>query len=197
MEAGRDVIEFNASDVRSKKAMQEEMGDITGSQTIQFQTNAGRKKTAEPKKRRCIIMDEVDGMGGGDRSGVSELIQMIKKTKVPIICICNDRQNQKLKSLIPYCMDLRYRRPVKTMIARRAEEVAAQEGWKIERNAAEAIAESCGNDVRQVLNCLQMWAADNSKKGEHRMSYKNLKDREKSINKDEVLRISLFDSTLR
>jgi replication factor C subunit 1 len=96
-ENGRDVLEFNASDIRSKKALQEQVGDITGSSTLQF-------STAKAKTKRCIIMDEVDGMGAGDRSGVSELIQMIKKTKVPIICICNDRQSQKLKSLIPYCM---------------------------------------------------------------------------------------------
>ena len=36
-------------------------------------------------QKRCIIMDEVDGMGAGDRSGMSELIQMIKKSKVPIV----------------------------------------------------------------------------------------------------------------
>lgn len=95
-ENGRDVLEFNASDVRSKKALQQQVGDITGSATLQF-------STTKAKMKRCIIMDEVDGMGAGDRSGVSELIQMIKRSKVPIICICNDRQSQKLKSLIPYC----------------------------------------------------------------------------------------------
>jgi hypothetical protein len=38
----------------------------------------------QPRKARnhCIIMDEVDGMGGGDRGGMAELIQLIKKTKV-------------------------------------------------------------------------------------------------------------------
>jgi replication factor C subunit 1 len=38
-------------------------------------------------------MDEVDGMSKGDRGGISEIIQMIKNTTVPIICICNDRQS--------------------------------------------------------------------------------------------------------
>jgi len=36
-------------------------------------------------------MDEVDGVGAGDRGGVNALIQVIKLTKTPIICICNDR----------------------------------------------------------------------------------------------------------
>ena len=185
-EAGRDVLEYNASDVRSKKAMKESMGDVTGSQTIQF------KSGQQHLTKRCIIMDEVDGMGAGDRSGMAELIQMIKNSRVPIICICNDRQSQKIKSLLPYCMDLRYRRPVKSVIASLAVKVAQKEGLAVERNAAEAIAESCGNDVRQVLNCLQMWASDNSRTSN--LTYKGLKERERSINKDEILRVSLFDA---
>lgn len=35
-------------------------------------------------------MDEVDGMSGGDRGGVQELINLIKNTRVPIVCIAND-----------------------------------------------------------------------------------------------------------
>ena len=190
-EAGRDVIEFNASDVRSKKSLKEGLGDITGSQTLEFRKVGGLKKDP-PRQKRCIIMDEVDGMGAGDRSGMSELIQMIKNSRVPIICICNDRQSQKMKSLLPYCMDLRYRRPVKSVIASRAVAIAQREGLIVEQNAAEAIAESCGNDVRQVINCMQMWASNNQ--GQSKMTYKTLKEREHSINKDEILRVSLFDA---
>lgn len=183
------MIEFNASDVRSKKAFKEEMGDITGSQTLEFRKVS--LKGPSTRQKRCVIMDEVDGMGAGDRSGMAELIQMIKGSRVPIICICNDRQSQKMKSLLPYCMDLRYRRPVKSVIASRAVQVAQLEGLSVEQNAAEAIVESCGNDVRQVLNCLQMWSSNTKS---NTMTYKNLKDRERSINKDEILRVSLFDA---
>ena len=195
-EDGRDVLEYNASDARSKKALQG-MGDLTGSQGLNF--GAKVKKTKSTKKpeiqKRCIIMDEVDGMGGGDRSGMSELIQMIKKSKTPIICICNDRRAQKLKSLLPYCMDLKYSRPTKNSLANRAMRIAQMEGLSVERNAAESIAESCGNDVRQVLNLLQMWAQKkNAEGGEDALTYKKLKDRGRSIQKDEMLRVSLFDA---
>lgn len=57
----------------------------------------------------CLIMDEVDGMSGGDRGGVNDLIKAIKRTKVPIIAICNDRYHQKLRSLRNSCMELEYR----------------------------------------------------------------------------------------
>ena len=76
----------------------------------------------------------------------------------PQICICNDRSSQKMRSLVQYCLDLRYRRPTKGVIARRAVEIGRQEEMDVEANATEAMAESCGNDIRQVLNSLQMWS---------------------------------------
>lgn len=191
-EAGRDILEYNASDVRSKKALASSMGDVTGSQVLNFQTKGSKNATV---KLRCIIMDEVDGMGAGDRSGMSELIQMIKKSMVPIICICNDRQSQKIKSLLPYCMDLRYRRPTKQVIARRLIKIGENEGLRVEQNAAEAIAESCGNDIRQVLNCMQMWSNKKISGQGVTMTYKEIKERGSEINKDEILRVSLFDAT--
>ena len=56
-----------------------------------------------------LVMDEVDGMSGGDRGGVTDLIDTIKRSKVPIIAICNDKYNQKLKSLRNHCLELEYR----------------------------------------------------------------------------------------
>ncbi len=35
----------------------------------------------------------------GDRGGVADLIQTIKVSRLPIICICNDKYSQKLRSL--------------------------------------------------------------------------------------------------
>lgn len=57
----------------------------------------------------CLIMDEVDGMSGSDRGGVNELIITIKSSKVPIICICNDRYAMKLRSLKNSTLELDYR----------------------------------------------------------------------------------------
>ena len=60
----------------------------------------------------CVIMDEVDGMAGNeDRGGLQELVQLIKSTKIPIICICNDRNSMKMRTLANHCFDLRFQRP--------------------------------------------------------------------------------------
>merc|ERR1719162_247970 len=94
-------------------------------------------------KKAIIIMDEVDGMGAGDRGGSAALIKMIKKTKNPIICICNDAHSQKIRSLSFSCYDLKFTRPAKNLIAQRCAQIAQREGLQCEPNALEALAESC------------------------------------------------------
>ena len=64
-------------------------------------------------------MDEVDGMSSGDRGGITAIIQMIKNTKVPIICICNDRRHEKIKSLANHCLDISFHKPSKPLVVKR------------------------------------------------------------------------------
>lgn len=40
-----------------------------------------------------------------------EMIGLIKNSKIPIICMCNDRNHMKIRSLANYCFDLRFQRP--------------------------------------------------------------------------------------
>ncbi|CAM9762324.1 unnamed protein product [Discosporangium mesarthrocarpum] len=134
-------------------------------------------------------MDEVDGMGGSDRGGIAELIVLIKKSKVPIIAICNDRQAQKIRSLVNHCYDLRFSRPQKASIAKRAKAVASKEGLIIDDNAAEMLVEANGNDIRQVLHALQMMSRKSS-----RITYMGMKGSLSSIEKDKILRMGAFEA---
>jgi replication factor C subunit 1 len=99
-----DVYELNASDTRNKQSLHDELKEALHSTSLRsyFYSHAIRKQV--------IIMDEVDGMSSGDRGGMAELISLLKKTRVPIICICNDRSDPKVRSLANYCMDLHLRR---------------------------------------------------------------------------------------
>jgi replication factor C subunit 1 len=57
------------------------------------------------------------------------------------------------------------------------------------------MSESCGNDIRQVLNCLQMWSSKkNDDNTTSSLTFKELRERKNDINKDEVLRVSMFDA---
>lgn len=108
-------MELNASDTRSKKSLETEVAELLGNHTL-VDFFGGVPKSQNPNahegRTHCLIMDEVDGMAGNaDRGGMAELIQLIKKSKIPIICMCNDRNHQKVRSLSNYCFDLRFQRP--------------------------------------------------------------------------------------
>ena len=93
-ELGYEVLEFNASSVRNKKALNEAILPLIGNRSIgEFYVSQNEKT-----KETVLIMDECDGMGSGDRGGMACLIELIKISKIPIICICNDRQHQKVSS---------------------------------------------------------------------------------------------------
>ena len=77
-------------------------------------------------QKALIIMDEVDGMSSGDRGGITAIIQMIKKSKVPIICICNDRSSEKIRSLAGHCFDIRFHKPSKMIVVKRLKQILNQ-----------------------------------------------------------------------
>lgn len=56
-------------------------------------------------------MDEVDGVGGGDRGGLSALLIIVKKTRVPIVMICNDRGDRKVQTLLSNSFDIKFSKP--------------------------------------------------------------------------------------
>jgi len=105
---GYEVVEQNASDTRNKSAIEHGIKDLSGNKTLDYFSVSGVKKAHDntnslaaavggfATQKSVIIMDEVDGVGAGDRGGISALIKIIKETKTPIICICNDRQDRKL-----------------------------------------------------------------------------------------------------
>lgn len=87
--------------------------------------NLGKRTSIQ---KSLVIMDEVDGMSSGDRSGIKAIIDMIKKTKVPIICICNDRSSDKIRSLAGHCLDIKFQKPNKAMVVRRLKDILCKEG---------------------------------------------------------------------
>lgn len=118
------VLEFNASDVRSKSSLHEHVMALASNTTLQLgvskQPAAGGAAASvsgnsgfngKLQTRNCVIMDEVDGMSSGDRGGIAEIIKIIADCKMPIICICNDYYDAKIKSLRNHCLDMRFSKP--------------------------------------------------------------------------------------
>ena len=88
---------------------------------------------------------------------------MIRTTRIPIICICNDRQSPKIRSLANYCYDLRFQRPKADQIKGAMMSVCFKEGITIDPQALKEMIVASGQDVRQVLHNLSLWSASNKK----------------------------------
>jgi replication factor C subunit 1 len=92
---------------------------------------------------------------------MNELIQLIKKTHIPIITMCNDRQSQKVRSLANYTYDLRFYRPRVDQIKGAIMSICFKEGLKIQPPTLNNIIAMANQDVRQIIHNLSMWTVDN------------------------------------
>ena len=150
-ELGYDVVEMNASDKRSKKMLGECVSgtlNTTSVASMMGKWNANNNVTI----KRVLLMEEVDGMAGNeDRGGMAKLINLIKNSKVPLICVCNDRNHQKIRSLSNYCFDLRFSRPRVEQIKAAMMSVCFKEMIQIKPEALTELIMGCGQDVRQLL----------------------------------------------
>ncbi|XP_006258533.2 replication factor C subunit 1 isoform X1 [Alligator mississippiensis] len=154
---GYSYVELNASDTRSKNSLKEVVAESLNNTSIK-DFCSGTSPSVSTK--HVLIMDEVDGMAGNeDRGGIQELIGLIKFTKIPIICMCNDRNHPKIRSLVHYCFDLRFQRPRVEQIKGAMMSVAYKEGLKIPPPAMNEIIMAANQDIRQVLHNLSMWCA--------------------------------------
>ncbi|KAM9678972.1 replication factor C subunit 1 isoform 5-T5 [Trichechus inunguis] len=157
-ELGYSYVELNASDTRSKNSLKEIVSESLNNTSIKGFYSGGAVHSAST--RHALIMDEVDGMAGNeDRGGIQELIGLIKHTKIPIICMCNDRNHPKIRSLVHYCFDLRFQRPRVEQIKGAMMSIAFKEGLKIPPPAMNEIILGANQDIRQVLHNLSMWCA--------------------------------------
>ena len=155
--AGFDVLEFNASDTRSKRLLEEGLKGVVNNNSLNGYF-AGEGQVADHGKRRLVlIMDEVDGMSAGDRGGVGALNTVIRQTTIPIICICNDRSSQKLKPLEKTTYDLKFTKPTKDQIRSRIMSIAYKEKLSLQPLALDQLVEGSGSDIRQILNLLSTY----------------------------------------
>ncbi|XP_011512033.1 replication factor C subunit 1 isoform X1 [Homo sapiens] len=157
-ELGYSYVELNASDTRSKSSLKAIVAESLNNTSIKGFYSNGAASSVSTK--HALIMDEVDGMAGNeDRGGIQELIGLIKHTKIPIICMCNDRNHPKIRSLVHYCFDLRFQRPRVEQIKGAMMSIAFKEGLKIPPPAMNEIILGANQDIRQVLHNLSMWCA--------------------------------------
>lgn len=153
-QAGYEIVELNASDMRSASAIREIFGKAARASCVGASVR---------HVRRLIILDEVDGMSASDRGGLAEITKFLREgCGFPVLCLANERTSPKLKGLGSICLDLRFSRPTKTVIAKSLLPVLRKEGLNLTTTAVEELCEANGNDIRSILNSLQFAAASSN-----------------------------------
>lgn len=161
---GFTPIELNASDVRSKRLIEAGLKETINNTNLDAWYNGGKidKDTTASglnlTDKSVLIMDEVDGMSGGDRGGVGAINALIKKTKVPIICICNDAKNPKMSPLQHTTFQLKFAKPDTRQIKTRIMTIAFREKLKIPGEVIEQLVQAAQSDIRLVINMLSTWS---------------------------------------
>jgi replication factor C large subunit len=110
-------------------------------------------------KRRIILFDEVDGISGrGDRGGVREIINVIKRTHSPVFLTANDFYDPKLRALRSYCLGVHFQQLTEGEVVRRLAAICTSEGVEAEVSALRRIAQNANGDLRVAINDLQALA---------------------------------------
>lgn len=180
---GFDIVETNASDTRSKKLVESSTLGVLDTTSLQGYFSGEGKQVQGEKKNLVLIMDEVDGMSAGDRGGVGAVAAIVKKTKIPIILICNERRLPKMKPFDNITFEIPFRRPTADQIRARLSTICFREGLKIPPPVLDGLIEGTNADIRQVINMLSTARLD-----QQGLNYDQGKDMSKAWQKHIILK---------
>ena len=180
-EFGFTIIEMNASDTRSEKAINEVAKPATSYIALD------NFSVANKGKGNLLFLDEVDGIAGNeDRGGVGAIIKIVEESRVPVIMAANDPDIDKLRPLKKVCLLIRFQQTRIPLIIAILQKICLLEHVKADFEALEHIAQNSRGDVRSAINDLQSLSEENKTltlQDTMALTYRN-----KDISMDETLR---------
>jgi len=165
---GYEMVETNASDVRTKSKLKTELKQAT-----QQKSFFGGKK--------LILVDEVDGMSSTDRGGTKELGRILEETKFPLIMTANDAYDSKIRSLRNKSKVIEIGNVHTNSINAHLKQILEQEGIDYEKKAVKKIARQANGQMRSAINDLQTVASGKQKLTEDDLDAVGIRDAEKGV----------------
>jgi len=110
------------------------------------------KKTFDGQENVLVVSD-IDS--GADYGFMSSLTDCIKETKIPIICICNNRYEQAIKPILNYCFDIKMSKPSYQDTYRLLYNIVVTEKIKIKESEIKELYEQSNGDIRFIINMIQ------------------------------------------
>lgn len=164
---GYELIEVNASDLRDAEAIKSVVGNASLS--------------ARLFGKRIILIDDVDSMSGEDRGGISELINCIRNTRVPIFLTALDVWDPKLRTLKSYCDVAEFKKVKTSLIKDFLKKVCSNEGINAGDSVLYKIASHASGDVRAGLNDLEMLSVNSNEITEYDLDVMGYREKPVSI----------------
>ena len=147
-EFGFSIIEMNASDTRTEKAIYK----VGKPATSYVSLDTFSAKT----KGNILFLDEVDGVyGREDRGGVGAIVKIVKESLIPVVMAANDPDLRKIRPLKKVCQLIRFQPVRLPLIIVMLQRVCLREGIKAEFDALDTIARNSQGDMRSAINDLQ------------------------------------------
>lgn len=147
-----EVVEFNSSDVRNQKLINEKLNNILNKDSI---------LSIMVNNRKCIglIMDEIDGICSGEKSGLSEFIKLVNPKKNnfrnPIICTTNHINDKKVKEIIKFSNIIKIDSPKKNDMMKIIEKIENNEDIFIDDSIKLKIINKSQKDLRRLVNIIE------------------------------------------
>ena len=143
-ELGYELIELNASDIRRAEELERVIARALNTSSL-FGT-----------KGRIIFFDEIDGMSGTeDQGGLAKIVDIIERTRIPVIMAANDPWDPKFRTLRNLSLVIRLNRLRVHEVMRILGRICMSEGIKADPAALKAIATMAEGDLRSAINDLQ------------------------------------------
>jgi replication factor C large subunit len=139
---GYYVIELNASDLRTKEALQGRIGALSSGSLVD--------------ERRLLFLDEVDGLfGRADFGGLEFVVDSIGELTLPVAMAANFEDAEQVKKLSKVSMVMKMRHVSERLLEIYIRDILRREGAHLSEKAITGAVTSARGDVRAAINNAQ------------------------------------------
>jgi len=142
------VLEMNASDVRTEKAIGEVLGPA--------RTFVALDSFSGSSVGNLILIDEVDGVfGREDRGGLGAILSIIEESPIPIVLTANDIDSDRFEDLRKACLTIPLVEIRPRLLIALMNHILRAEKVTLPAKAIRDIARGSRGDIRSAINDLQ------------------------------------------
>ena len=167
-EKNLDLVEMNASDVRTAEMINRVFGEAMRQQSLW-------------KRGKIFLVDEVDGISKDDRGAIPALLKIIRQSRYPIVMTANDVWNPKLASLRQNAVLIPFSKLTVWDIVKRLSQICQKEGIAVESAVLREIASRSQDDLRAAINDLEVVGRGKKKITKEDLKVLGYRDKETQI----------------